>query len=285
MSNGIKARENENHSIEMLGAQRELYNEAKWADKIRFFISVILPFSLSVIAVFAAEDSLVRGLTYSVSILGGMASLLINRHIKSMKVLAATIQQQFDVYVYNMQWNNKMFGKKTNMDSEIAEYSKKLFDKCGEREKLFDWYPPSVDSKSIEEGIMICQRENCWWDVGLRKRYKYSSVALIIILSVIVLAIGIAKNESIVKVLWWVAFIAPMYQWLIGTIDSLNEDIERLQELSDAVNGCDTYSMEDFQEIQKMIFEHRKNCLAIPNMVYEIFKDNYEDKAYRIVNK
>lgn len=285
MSNGIKARENENYSIEMLGAQRELYNEAKWADKIRFLISVILPFLLSVIAVFAAEDSLVRGLTYSVSILGGMASLLINRHIKRLKVLAATIQQQFDIYVYNMQWNNKMFGKKTNMDSEIAEYSKKLFDKCGEREKLFDWYPASVDSKSIEEGTIICQRENCWWDVGLRKRYKFSSAFIIVMLSVIVLAIGIAKNESIVKVLWWAAFIAPMYQWLIGTIDSLNEDIERLQELSDAVNGCDTYSMEDLQEIQKMIFEHRKNCLAIPNMVYEIFKDNYEDKAYRIVNK
>lgn len=58
-----------------------------------------------------------------------------------------------------------------------------------------------------------------------------------------------------------------------------------MSELSAAVHGCDTYCMEELQEIQKMIFEHRKNCLAIPNIVYEIFKDNYEDRAYRIAYK
>ena len=40
-------------------------------------------------------------------------------------------------------------------------------------------------------------------------------------------------------------------------------------------------SMEDLQDIQKLIFIHRKDCFAIPNFFYKHFKDNDEDKAHR----
>lgn len=33
-----------------------------------------------------------------------------------------------------------------------------------------------------------------------------------------------------------------------------------------------------------MIFEHRKECYAIPNIIYKIFKDNDEDAARRVVS-
>lgn len=40
-------------------------------------------------------------------------------------------------------------------------------------------------------------------------------------------------------------------------------------------------TMEDLQDIQKVIFQHRKGCYAIPEIIYNIFKDNDEDRAYR----
>ena len=42
--------------------------------------------------------------------------------------------------------------------------------------------------------------------------------------------------------------------------------------------------MDELQDIQKMIFEHRKECYAIPNVIYQIFKDNDEDAARRVVS-
>ena len=75
-----------------------------------------------------------------------------------------------------------------------------------------------------------------------------------------------------------------MVQWLLETIDSLDEDIDRLSELSDTLNGCRQYQMNELQEIQQMIFEHRKNCQAIPNIVYKLFKNNDEDKARQIAS-
>ena len=39
--------------------------------------------------------------------------------------------------------------------------------------------------------------------------------------------------------------------------------------------------MEDLQDIQRVIFQHRKDCYVIPEFIYNIFKDNDEDRAYR----
>ena len=41
--------------------------------------------------------------------------------------------------------------------------------------------------------------------------------------------------------------------------------------------------MEDLIDIQKVIFQHRKECYAIPEWIYNIFKNNDEDRAYREV--
>lgn len=88
-------------------------------------------------------------------------------------------------------------------------------------------------------------------------------------------------RRDTVKLLWRFAFVAPMLEWLLSTISQLNEDINDLQELDESINSDELKSMEDLQDIQKLIFEHRKNCFAIPNFFYKLFKDNDEDRAHR----
>ena len=92
---------------------------------------------------------------------------------------------------------------------------------------------------------------------------------------------GFWKNERIIELLWRVAFIVPMLKWLLDTIKKLNKDISTLQELDSDINNNETKTMEDLQDIQKVIFQHRKGCYAIPECIYNIFKDNDEDRAYR----
>lgn len=281
MSNGIRKRQNEEYSIEMLAAQRKLYNDAKTVNWISTALSVWIPFVLSILLVFITQNSPLENGSYIISIISMIVSLGIDSYIRKRKELAASIQQKFDIYVYQMPWNERLFGKNMNLNHAIAEHSKSIMLKEDEKKTLYDWYTPIVDEKSINEGILACQRENQWWDVGIRSRYRLACYIAIIIMTVIVFGMGIIRNEENVKLLWRAAFIVPMMRWLIDTVKQLNEDIDNLKKVDVMINEETMKSMDDLQDIQVKIYEHRKGCFAIPNFFYEIFKDNDEDNAHR----
>lgn len=179
--------------------------------------------------------------------------------------------QGYDLKKYLLTGMNELYKLST------CNYQKERLDN-----KLKDWYTPGVDEKDILDGILACQRENFWWDVGLRKRFKYASITLISILFVAILAMGLWKNEEITELLCRLAFVIPMIKWLLlDTVKKLNKDISILQELDGDINNNEMKTMEDLQDIQKVIFQHRKGCYAIPEIIYNIFKDNDEDRAYR----
>lgn len=281
VDNGIRSRQNEEHSIEMLAAQRKLYSDAKTANWISTALSVWIPFGLSILLAFVPQDSPLESISYIVSIAGMIASFVVDGYIKKRKELAASIQQKFDIYVYQMPWNERIFGRDKNLNHAIAEHSKSIMSNENEKKALYDWYAPVVNGKPINEGILACQRENQWWDVGIRMRYRSACCIVIIVMTVIVFGMGLVRNEEAVKLLWRFAFIVPMLQWLIDAIKQLNEDIDSLNETDEMINEGTLKSMDDLQDIQAKIYEHRKGCFAIPNFFYDFFKDNDEDNAHR----
>lgn len=281
MSNGIRTRQNEEHSIEMLVAQRKLYNDAKAVHWISTALSVWIPFVLSILLVFVTQNSPLESVSYILSIISMLVSFGVDKYIKKRKELAASIQQKFDIYVYQMPWNERLFGKNKNLNHAIAEHSKSIMSKEDEKKTLYDWYTPIVDEKHINDGILSCQRENQWWDVGIRTRYRIACCVAIIVMTVIVFGMGIIRNEEVLTLLWRVAFIVPMLQWLIDTVKQLNEDIDNLKEVDEMINDERSKSLDDLQDIQVKIYEHRKGCFAIPDFFYKIFKDNDEDNAHR----
>lgn len=284
MSNGINQRQNEEKCVAMLAAQRQLYNDAKKLDWTSTVLSVLIPFLLSCILLFVSKDSPVGVISYIVSIVSMIFSFCVSGHIKNKKRMAAFIQQKFDTYVYTMPWNRRIFGDDKNVSSEIAQYSEKILSNNAEKEKLKNWYTVEADRKPLNEGILVCQRENFTWDVGLRKRFRRLSIGVVVLLSGAVLIMGVILNESVIELLCRIAFLAPMLQWLFETVKMLNDDLENLNELDVAINSKEEKSMEDLQDIQKLIYEHRKGCLTIPNFFYGYFKDNDEDRAHRMAN-
>lgn len=284
MSNGIAVRQNEEKAIAMLAAQRQLYNDAKKFGTISVILSIWLPFAMALILLFLPEESIWKSVSYILAIVSMLFSFVVDKHIADKKKLAAFIQQKFDVYVYNMPWNERIFGKDKNVNQDIVACSKQIIEKADEKERLYNWYTPAVDNRDLSTGILLCQRENFWWDVGLRKRYRLASVVMIVFLCLLVLIVGLWKNESVAMLLWRFAFIVPMLEWLFDTVKTLNKDIERLKELDEIINDDVPKTMDVLQDIQKMIFEHRKECYAIPNFIYQIFKDNDEDAARRVAS-
>ena len=210
-------------------------------------------------------------------------TLFFDKAVRNKKILASSIQQDFDVYVFQMPWDEARFGKRKNLIQEIAEKSKKLMSKPSERERLTNWYRPEVDPLPLEKGIFACQRENYNWDGGLRKRYRAFALVLVILLGAVVIAIGLTQNESVQKLLSRIVFILPMLKWLLKLWSDLGKDIERLEELESEMNNTAEKAMIDLQIIQQGIFEHRKNSVKVPNLIYNLFKDNDEDREHRII--
>lgn len=284
MSNGIAVRQNEEKAIAMLAAQRQLYNDAKKLGTISIVLSVWLPFAMALILLFLPEESTCKNVSYILAIVSMLFSFVVDKHINDKKKLAAFIQQKFDVYVYNMPWDERIFGKQKNVNQDIVTYSKQIIENSDKKERLYNWYTPTVDNRDLLTSILLCQRENLSWDVGLRKRYRLSSIIMIVFLCSLVIVMGLWQNESIAMLLWRFAFIVPMLEWLFDTVKTLNKDMERLKELDEIINNDVSKTMDELRDIQKMIFEHRKECYAIPNVIYQIFKDNDEDAARRVVS-
>ena len=43
-------------------------------------------------------------------------------------------------------------------------------------------------------------------------------------------------------------------------------------------------TMEELQDIQKQIFDHRTKCYVIPDFFYKHYKDEDEDRMHRIAS-
>lgn len=281
MDNGIVKRQNEEKYIYHLAAQRQLYNEAKELNNIRIFFSVFVP------VFFAVLSSIMNNNVYLIAISVVVATIIIiispkiSSSIEYKREKAAEIQQHFDLYVYQMPWDDKLFGLKRDVSNVIAEKSKLLVKSAKEREKLANWYTVIAGTVDLEKGILMCQKENYNWDVGLRKRFRRLCIITMFILIILILLIGIVKNEKIVILLSRIYLIVPIFQWLYETIGELNKNIKNLEELDKLINSLEPKNMDKLQKIQSEIYNHRKSCYIIPNIVYNKYKNNDEDVAHR----
>ena len=282
MSNGIGIRQNEAKSIAMLAAQRQLYDEVCNLDIINIILLVVLPLAFGIMQEISAPWSWVRFISYGLSLSMLLISIFFTKASRDKKSTAASIQLAFDTYVFAMPWDKRLFGKKRNLNTEIAEKSKKILADEKKRTALKDWYTPIVDQVPLEKGIFACQKENYHWDGGLRKRYRGMAITLIAILASVIFVIGIVKNEPFQQLITRIIFILPMVQWLVNIINGINADLDRLKELDEDFNLASNRSMSELQMIQKHITEHRKAAVKVPNAVYQLFKDNDEDREHRI---
>lgn len=282
--NKIPDRQNEDKAILYLATQRQLYNEAKYFNFVILLFSVVLPLLFAIFQSIITENANLSVISYILSITSMIISLCLSSSVSKKREDAAEIQQHFDIYVYQMPWDNKLFGKEKNLSDIVAEKSKSLIHSEEDKYKLQDWYTPAVGTVPLVQGILSCQKENFYWDVTLRKRFRKMSIISIVFLGIAIIGVGLVKDESIGTLLFRLAFIIPMIQWLCETVKQLNKDITTLTEIDILINSSDIKSMDALQEIQSKIYNHRKSCFIIPSKFYEKYKDNDEDTAHRIAS-
>ena len=279
MESRIRERQNEKVAIDYLAAQRQLYKESNRYELYKWICMVALPVICAVIKSIIIEDVVLNIITYMIPILSFVLSYYIGEQSKILRRMAAEIQQHFDLYVYQMEWNTLLFGKKQDVTNLVAEKSEVL--SKSEREKLRNWYELDDKKHSNEEEIPVCQLENINWDGNLRKRYKVWNCIIIGIISIGILLWGIIKEETVPMLLGRIWIIAPLLKWLWDVVQQLDFNIKTLEDLDSRMGMLDNPNMYDLQMIQNMIYEHRKTCLKIPDWFYNLFKNKDQEKAKR----
>jgi len=122
----------------------------------------------------------------TLAVIGGVwlvVSRAILEGIEAKKVKqAATIQEQFDVDLFNLPWNQVLVGDRVS--PELVSSAAASFK--GDREKLKGWY---ADTGNIPYplGVLLCQRANLVWDWRLRRQYAW----IVSILTVFLFSLGI----------------------------------------------------------------------------------------------
>lgn len=278
LSNGINKRQNEKKSIQMLAAQRQLYSNNKKVLYIGAVFSVFVPFVLSLVSIYCTNAHYIQAILYGCSLISFLIAVLFEGDQTKKNNTAALIQQQFDIYVYNMEWDNVKFGKNRNVDGQISKYSEKIMADKEARDGLKNWYNKEADKMPINDGIFACQRENCYWDVALRKRTKIICIILAVLPFVIFSIINLIRQEDLSTFFCNLIILVPVLLWIIGIIKKLNQDISRLDNLDSIISDMSPNTIDKLIEIQSILYEHRKEALVIPDVIYKICRhiDEYE---------
>ena len=280
MESRIRERQNEKVAIDYLAAQRQLYRGLEQYDLYKWICMVAVPFICAVIESIIIKDTVLDIITYMIPILSFVLSYCIGKQSQALRRNAAEIQQHFDLYVYQMEWNPLLFGKRRNVADLVAEKAAALTKK--ERKELKNWHKLDDKKRNNEDEVLVCQQGNIKWDVNLRKRYKVLHCIIIGATLIGILLQGIIQEETISILFSRMWIITPLLKWIWDVTQQLDFNIKNLEEIDSRIEMLDNPNMYDLQIIQNMIYEHRKTCFKIPDCFYNLFKDKDQERAKRM---
>lgn len=269
--------QNREENIELLAAQRVLYNEARGHELFVFILTIIIPISILFLKIFLENNNLFKEISNIIPIITMLTYIFIYDKNKDIKNKAAYIQQVFDSKVYNI-----YFGIETeDIESHaiIFEKSKKILNLKKEKDKLYNWYDIKCNKLYSYKLILSCQKMNVFWS----KELKLKCINIIRIIILIFVSILLIINIKLYKANFIVAFISyitPLISFFCINIKNIKNEIKELQNiLYDIENKLNSNNIteKDIIKIQNSIFEYRKNSVLIFNKFYNFYKRNIEN--------
>ncbi len=272
ITDSIGTRQNTDHAILLLKAQRKLYNKAKKLKTIKLALALIsfagavavLPFWPEYKIYFALFGGLVTGLN----------SLWLKSKVQKTINQAARIQEEFDVYVLGLTDNNSLTGAPVTKEV-IHQYG------AGESDKgLVDWYP-DLEETEASKAALIAQRANLVWDWRQREVFaNWLTVSTLIVLFAGIIY-GVIQNLSFQDYLLMV--LLPTLPFLILGYTSSQKHrkvLERQQlkekEINSLVDSRASIPQETLRSIQDAIYKNRKESAMIPDFVYKWLRKKFQ---------
>jgi hypothetical protein len=290
MSNSGKiiiANENKKDSIRMLGAQKELYSQAKNLASIQTIIAVPVPIAISVASIlFKTTFEQINILFVLYALTASIAEILLEYFIKDLKKKAALIQEDFDHHVLGIRWNHTLAPEKPDSGMIYRLYKKHI--KNNDTSVLQNWYSVEIKKVPTNLATIICQRTNCTYDFALKRRYTNAIFITVVLSFFVLLFASIYNNLSIRSFLTNVlAPSLPIFIWGAKRILANNDSIKNLAELKRLIEGILSNSRMDsvvdesiIRQIQDKIYLNRTLSQFLPDCLFRVLRNSLESEMH-----
>lgn len=261
--NEIFKKQNEPVMQQLLVTQHFTYTNAKRWVAILFCVLVILPVGIN-IALFFSLPIIAVGILAFLSFILLALGEFIREHISNQKKLAATLQQKFDIYVFDMDTN---CGIDENL---IAQQVEKYKNKDWNRKE--NWYQ-NYENLDKNKVVFYCQKENIDWTGNISKKFCNFVVSIICILFITFVANLIINNSSIIKILSILITALPLISYGFSSYKKIKRDNNELLEmdkLAKEINSrideiSDDELCNKINVLQTMIYKFRQSKYLIPD--------------------
>ncbi len=285
--------QNNSFQIDMLLAQRNIYSRAKICQLILIIFSVSIPvilfFIVNLIPRFLEEKSWIYILYSIVAIL---IQKILESYIENLKKLAASIQEEFDLTVFNIPKSKTL--KITIIEPEVI-FANSIKQKRKEKgvESVRNWYSLNIANLKTNIAIILCQRTNIYYDFSLRKRYIQLIKILALITFIISLAFFLYDNTGLKSLIMMVVLPStPIILYVYDELKTNDKSIENLEQLKKLIESQmknlsinRTIDVNLLRNIQDHIYINRVESPLIPDIFYNFKRDNTEDEMNYSVNE
>ena len=285
--NSIIEHQNDQHILDKLSAQRNIYSEAKCWRNIRFIVCVLSVIVLSVMKAIWSDNktiTIVLLVTVFISLLLGP---VFNLQIAKKKVLAARIQQLIDIYLFDLVWDDHLCGQQPTAEVILDHRDNPI------PSDLYNWYDKGIgDIQDFKTAVLLCQRENLFYDSHIRTTYTNmcKRLAAILCMGIFITGVIIYHADIIPIIVFGLIPITPIIRWIQSVVNedekdkSAREMLESLvyKEMENAINGKPIHSTE-LKRIQGYMFIHRRDGYLVPDWYYKFSRSKSEARvAYSV---
>ena len=271
--------QNSAENLEVLGAQRYAYSQAKQMLALQVAACLVEPLIDVVPGTPGAWAALVGLLIKRLDVL-----FLDPRQVR-LRSIGAKMQELFDCEVLLLPWNSMQAGSRPDPE-EISEAGRRYLEARGSR-FLRDWYPSCVETTPAHVARAICQRSNVVWDTRLRSKYRFVIGWIVAIVSVGVFATAVARGLTVESfVLHVLAPLSPLLLWCIREWQRQTRAIEALGQLNAETNryvenvvaGTMPQSESDAvaRLIQNEIYHRRRLNPLVFDWIYTLMRRSFE---------
>ncbi len=285
--------QNNSFQIDQLLAQRSIYSRAKNLQLVLIIFSISIPIILFLIVNFIPGLLDEKNWIYILySIMAILIQKIFESHIISLKKLAASIQEEFDLTVFDFPKSKIL--KISSIDPEIIiANSIKRKRKPKEVESVRNWYSVNIASIKTNIAIILCQRTNIYYNFSLRKRYNRSIKILALITLILSLAFFLYDNTGLKSLIIMIVLpCAPIMLYVYDELKANDKSIENLEQLKDLIESQmndlsinSTLDVNLLRSIQDHIYINRFESPLIPDFFYSLKWDNTEDEMNYSVNE
>ncbi|GAA0504578.1 hypothetical protein GCM10008986_35170 [Salinibacillus aidingensis] len=287
--NNINKKQNTSELLLYLFAQRKLYSRSKGILSIFFCVSL---FFYILGAISFIQNNIYFKLFY---VLWLMSFIILSIRESNKLNNAANIQEIVDRTLFGFDLFSPKI-KTTELHKLAIQLKNKYTNEYefevthnGEDGGVKDWYS-NVEGVPRNRAIILCQIENCEWELNLRREFQRINILLFALLIIIYLIIY--RTTSIVVL---ISSLYPLLTLLIDRLGYIYKNYKNIKEgedinksLIEIYENIHLYNNDNIinkaKEIQSCIYERRCKFAPIPNKFYNLRRKYFQKHSNEFIS-